>query len=67
VFRVSDFVVFKASAASKREKGTQQMVCSSGRIKWIHRLEELEMQEIIPMTFINEIHDGESVDDIHLD
>jgi hypothetical protein len=28
---------------------------------------ELKMQEIIPMTVINEIHDGESVDGIQFD
>jgi hypothetical protein len=39
-------------------KGTQKMVWPSGIIKWIHRSVELEMQAIIPMTLINEVHDG---------
>jgi hypothetical protein len=49
------------------EKGTQKMVWSSGSIKWIHHSMELEMQEIYPMTLINEIHDRESVDGIEFD
>jgi hypothetical protein len=45
-------------------KGTHKMVWTSGIITRVHRAVELEMQEIIPMTIINEIHDGESVDGI---
>jgi hypothetical protein len=49
------------------EKVTQKMVWSSGSIKRIHRSVELKMQEIVQMTLINEIHDGESVDGIQSD
>jgi hypothetical protein len=49
------------------KKGTQKMVWSSGSIKRINRSVELEMQEIMSMALINEVHDGESVDGIQFD
>jgi hypothetical protein len=49
------------------KKGVQKMVWSSGSIKKIHRSIEKEMQAIIPMTVINEMHDGSSVDGISFD
>jgi hypothetical protein len=69
VFLVLAFIALKASTASKMGKKNTQ----DGAVKWersikrIHRSVELEMQEIIPITLSNEIHDGESVDGTQFD
>jgi hypothetical protein len=47
-----------------RKKGSQKMIWSSGSINRIHHAVEIETQSIIPMTLIDEIHDGEAVDGI---
>jgi hypothetical protein len=48
-------------------KNTMKMVWSSGAIKNVHGQVEADMQQTIPMTLINEIHDGEHVDGVKFD
>jgi hypothetical protein len=43
------------------------MIWSSGSIKRIHCAVELEMQSIITMTLIDEIHNEEAVDGIQFE
>jgi hypothetical protein len=49
------------------KKNTMKMVWSSGTIKNVHLQVEADMQKTIPMTLIDEIHDGEHVDGVKID
>jgi hypothetical protein len=49
------------------KKKTMKMVWSSGTIKNVHRRVEADMQQTMPMTFIDKIHDDEHADGVKLD
>jgi hypothetical protein len=60
-FLVSVYVALKDSEVYKEK------VWSSGTIKNVHHQVEADMQQTIPMTLIDEIHDGEHVDGVKFD